>query len=63
MADKSIAVRGKIHDQQKVEAYFTRKRWRDLYRSHILMTRGRTPSDRECDLALEEAMEDTDGSA
>jgi hypothetical protein len=61
-ADKSIAVLGKIKDLEAVETYFTRKIFRTLYRSWVMRNYARNASDKECDLALDQAKEDkTDG--
>ena len=57
LAAKSVAVRSKAVEHIQAKEHFLRKRYRNLYRAHILRTRGRTPSTRECDLALDEAME------
>ena len=58
LADASVAMRAKITDRDDVLEYFTRRTFRSLYRAHILRTRGRNPSNRECDIALREAMAD-----
>lgn len=60
LSEKSVAVRSGVLTAEEGEKYFLRKRYRNLYRANILRTRGRSPSTRECDIALEEALEGED---
>ena len=69
LAKNSLAVRIKGPAAKKkktlkaVTNYFTRNRFRELYRAHVLRSRRRSCSDRECDLAYHEAVEKADGQA
>jgi len=58
LARESLAVKAGIRDQFQVEQHFTEKRFKELYRAHISRTRKRPASNRECMLAMDEAMKD-----
>lgn len=57
LAERSIACRRDGADRGQVIEYFTRKRFRELYRDKIFRERRRTPSNRECDIALAEMID------
>jgi hypothetical protein len=62
LAGNCIGVSRGVSDPEDAVEYFTRKRFRSLYRAGIMRQYGRNASNRECDLALKQAMEDkTDG--
>ena len=59
LASKSVAIKLDKDKEPEILEYFTMKSFRSLYRAYILNTRGRNPSNRECDIALAEAISDT----
>jgi hypothetical protein len=58
LAGNCIAVSRGVSEPEDATKYFTRKRFRTLYREWIMRNYARSATDRECDLALQEAIDD-----
>jgi hypothetical protein len=59
LTSQSVAIKLDKDKAPEILEYFTKKSFRSLYRAFIMNTRGRNPSNRECDIALAEAISDT----
>ena len=59
LTSRSVAIKLDKDKEPEILEYFTKKSFRSLYRSYIMNTRGRNPSNRECDIALREALDDS----